>query len=112
MSSLRLSDLSRARQSLIRLCQSVVYGQLLGINIEHGNPVLDPLPTALIDLKLDTADDPRPELGLTDFELREEIVRLMARLDELQNVRIERIEVRAGIPRRVIFEFPFTEPPR
>jgi hypothetical protein len=40
---------------------------------------------------------PRPELALKDFELLEEIRRLMARLDDIKDGTIERIEVRAGI---------------
>ena len=76
MSGLRFSDLSRARQDLVRLCQNVIYGQLIGISIKQGDPVLDPPPTILIDVKLDSSDDPRGEVALPDFALREEIIRL------------------------------------
>jgi hypothetical protein len=37
--------------------------------------------------------------------------RLMARLDQLQNGRIERIEVRSGIPRRIVIERSLREAP-
>jgi hypothetical protein len=57
-----------------------------------------------VDVKLDSDEEPRTELGLTDFVLCDEVCRLMDRFDQLKNAKIERIEVRAGIPRRVVFE--------
>lgn len=109
---MRLSDLSPARQDLIRLCQNVVYGQLLGIGIKQGDPVLDPPPIVLIDIKLDSIDDARPEVALPDFVLREEIVRLVERLDYLCNGVIDRLEVRAGIPRRMTIRHQIDGGPR
>jgi hypothetical protein len=58
----------------------------------------------LVDVKLDSDEQPRTELDLTDFVVREEICRLMDQFDRLKNARIERIEVHAGVPRRVVFE--------
>jgi hypothetical protein len=100
---IRFSDLSPARRTLVRLCQSLNYGQIQDIRVQDGDPVLDAAPEVLIELKLDADETSRPELELADFELRDEVCRLMARLDELKNGTIGCIEVRAGIPRRVIF---------
>jgi hypothetical protein len=63
----------------------------------------------LFDVKLDKEEVPRPELALTDFVLAAEVLRLMARLDALHNGTIRHLEVRAGIPRRLIFESPLLE---
>jgi hypothetical protein len=65
--------------------------------------VFDPRPVVLVDLKLDSADELRPEIALGDFQLPGEVLRLMDRLDELVTTRIESLEVRAGIPRRMVF---------
>lgn len=54
-------------------------------------------------MKLDSDNGPRLESDLADFELRHEFCRLMIQLDELINAKIQWIEVRAGIPRRVLF---------
>lgn len=62
------------------------------------------MPVIVIDAKLDKEEPPRPETALVDFELRDEVRRLMSRLDELRDGTIQRIEVRAGIPRRVVLE--------
>lgn len=80
------------------------FGTIQCLRVKDGDPVLDPSPVVLFDVKLDADQGPRPEIHLKDFELCEEVRRLMARLDELKNGVIERIEVRAGVPRRIIFE--------
>lgn len=108
----RFSDLSAARQVLVRLFQSLNFGQIQDLAIRAGEPIFDPATAVLVDVKLDVDEGPRPEADLTDFVLQDEVRRLMARLDGLQNGTIERIEVRAGIPRRVIFERRLTEAPR
>jgi hypothetical protein len=68
----------------------------------------------LVDRKLDSDDPPRPEADLSDFVLSREVVRLMQELDERITTTIELIDIRAGIPRRVVFraavEENFTSP--
>ena len=108
----RFTQLSTPRQVLVRLFQSVNFGQILGVAIQNGDPVFYPEPTVLVDVKLDADEGERQEADLPDFALRDEVRRLMARLDELKNGRIERIEVRSGIPRRVIIQRRLTEAPR
>ena len=66
----------------------------------------------ILDAKLDKEEVPRPELDLADFALSVEVSRLMSRLDQLKNGTIQRLEVRAGIPRRLVFESRFLETPR
>jgi hypothetical protein len=108
--SLRFSQLSAPRQALVRLCQRMNYGSIEGLPVEDTEPVLRPAPLVLIDLKLDADESPRPEVDLSDFELCAEIRRLMSRLDAIPNGVIERIEVRAGIPRRMLLRGPLTQP--
>jgi hypothetical protein len=108
---LRFSQLSAARQALVRLCQSVNFGQILGIAVQNGDPGFHPEPTVLVDVRLDADEGERQEANLPDFALRDEVRRLMARLDQLQDGKIERIEVRSGIPRRVVIERRLTEEP-
>jgi hypothetical protein len=58
----------------------------------------------LADIKLDSEQRLRPEADQPDFVLCIEVVRLMALLDKIQNGKISKLEVRAGIPRRVVWE--------
>jgi hypothetical protein len=108
----RLAELSAPRQALVRLCQSIDYGQILDLQVCNREPVFNPPPTLLLDIKLDTDPSGRPESELADFALCDEVCRLLDRLDQMQTGRIQRIEVRAGIPRRVLIEAKLTEAAR
>ena len=105
---LRFSHLSAPRQQLVRMCQTVNYGQIEGVVVRDGDPIFEPAPVVVIAAKLYRDDGPRPELALADFELRDDVRRLMARLDDAKNGRIHCIDVRAGLPRRVILESRLT----
>jgi hypothetical protein len=98
----RLSDLSPARQALVRLCQDVNFGQILNLRVGNAEPIWNPGPTILSEVRLDIEEAPRPEGQLPDFKLSSEIQRLMCHLDQLKDGRIVKIEVRGGIPRRLI----------
>jgi hypothetical protein len=108
----KLAELSTPRQALVRLCQSIDYGWIEGLHIRDREPVFDPPPVVILDVKLDTTADGRREVELLDFALRDEVCRLLKRLDHIENGRLDRIEVRAGIPRRVLIEAMFSEAQR
>jgi hypothetical protein len=102
---LRLSDLSPARQALVRLCQAINHGSIEDLEVRRSEPVFNPAPTTLKDVKLDSDEGPRPELDLGDFMLSDQVCRLLRILDKLDSGSIRHIEVRAGIPQRVLVEF-------
>jgi hypothetical protein len=108
----RFLQLSPRRQVLIRIMQEVNFGELQGIQVRDADPILDGTSVVILDAKLDKEEVPRPELDLADFALSVEVSRLMSRLDQLKNGTIQRLEVRAGIPRRLVFESRFLETPR
>ena len=101
---LRLSQLSPARQALVRALQAVNFGELQNIQVRNGEPMFDCSTLVVLDTKLDKNEGPRPEIALPDFALNTEVSRLMAHLDELMNGTIQRLEVRAGIPRRLVLQ--------
>ena len=106
----RFSQLSAPRQALVRLCQSINFGQVRGLVVRNSEPMFNPSPTVLLDVLLESADEARHEIDLSDFVLCDEVCRFLDRLDELKNAQIERIDVRAGTPRRMLYEQPLTEP--
>jgi len=101
---LQLSDLSPARQALVRLCQAVNHGKIEDLDVRQSEPVFDPFPVTLKDVKLDKIEEPRPELALADFVLTSEVSRMLDLLDEMKCGAIRLIEVRDGIPRRMLLE--------
>jgi len=103
---MRFSQLSAPRQALVRLLQSINFGYLEGLEVRRGDPVFCPAPMVFVEVKLDAENDPRPETDLADFELRSEVLRLLEQFDEVGDGSIERIDIRHGIPRRVVIERP------
>ena len=102
--SLRLSDLSPARQALVQVCRKINYGRVEDLEVRRSEPVFDPAPVLVKDVKLDVDEEPRPELALSDFVVSAEVVRLMRLLDKMDSGSIRLIEIRAGIPRRTLVE--------
>ena len=72
------------------------------MHVRNAEPIWDPAPTILSEVKLDIEETPRPERDLADFKLSSAIRRLMRQLDHIQEGKIEKIEVREGIPRRLM----------
>jgi hypothetical protein len=100
----RFAELSGPRQALVRLCQTINHGNIEELRIKDGEPTFTPAPIVLVDVKLDQDDGPRSEVELRDFELCSELRRLMGRIDAIKEGKVARLEIRGGIPRRVIFE--------
>ena len=106
---LRFAHLSPQRRALVRLCQSIAYGQILDLHVRDKEPVFNPPPRLLLEIKLDSDSNARVESEITDFDLCDEACRLFDRLDQMTTGSVQRIEVRAGIPRRVLIEAKLTE---
>src|SRR5258708_12541122 len=67
--TLRFTQLSPARRALVRLCQETNYGLIERLHVRDCQPVNDPPPLVLRDLKLDRDEELRPEFALTTFAL-------------------------------------------
>jgi len=81
-----------------------LHGHIEALRITDGEPTFNPAPMLLVDVKLDQDEGPRLEVELCDFELCGELRRLMSRIDAIKDGKVARLEIRGGIPRRVIFE--------
>lgn len=90
----------------MRLCQLVNFGEIRDIEVRNREPLLGSASRLMVDVRLDNEESPRRESSLPDFSLCREICRLLAEFDRLGNGRVSRIEIRAGLPRRVQFEAP------
>ena len=102
--NLHFRQLSALQQTLVRLCQSINFGRIEDLEIRSGEPVFSPTPRVLVSVDLGTDDGGRPEQDLGEFGLPKEMVRLLDRLSELGHGTVALIEVRAGLPRRLVIE--------
>jgi len=98
------SSLSRPRIRLIEWMQRVDFGTIEGLVVRDGEPVLDPPPRAVRDVKFCAENGPRPESDLEDFVLKAQIRDLFAHLDSLGNGTIRCLEVKHGLPFRMQVE--------
>ena len=97
------SSLSTQKKRLIETLQRTNYGRIENLLIRECEPVLNPPPRVVKDIKLGAADTgARPELNTEDFALKREHIELFEYFRRLGNGTIECIEVKAGLPFRLI----------
>lgn len=97
----RKLDLSPSRRRLIELFQEIHYGEIHGLRILEGEPVLDPFPEVVRDVALTKDDGPHPARRISDFALKAEVVKLFELFDREQNITIDRLIIQAGLPLRL-----------
>lgn len=100
----RFYQLTPARQRLVRIMQLLTFGFIEALEVRAGEPVFSPAPTIVAEVKLESDNVPPPAIDLTDFELRAEVCSLMDALAALHDGSVMRIDVRYGIPRRLLIE--------
>jgi hypothetical protein len=98
------SSLSPARRRLVELMQDLNFGRIERLEILDGQPVFDPPPRVVREIKFGARNGPRPEAALRDFVLKAQLVEFFACLDTLGDGVIERLEVQHGLPFRVALE--------
>lgn len=98
------SDLSAPQAELTELMQRLDFGRIECLTIREGEPVLDPPPRIIRDVKFRGENGPRPESDLDDFVLKAEVRTLLAQFDALGNGTIRFLEVKYGLPFRMQVE--------
>ena len=93
-----LGHLSPGRQRLVRLIQRVNFGRVENLLIVHGEPVFKPAPRMVQTVKLGGDNERRAEAGIEDFQLTGPVMDMLNQLTDLGDGRIERLDVRHGLP--------------
>ncbi len=96
------ASLPEPRKRLLELMQSINFGRLENLAIRAGDPVLDPLPRVVREIKFGGENGPRPELDAGNFLLKAQVVDLFQYFDELGNGTIDVLEIKHGLPFRMI----------
>jgi hypothetical protein len=102
--SLHLSnhDLSARRAGLLELMQSINFGRIEGLAVLDGEPVLDPPPRVIREVKFGGENGPRPELDAGNFLLKTQVVELFQHFDHLGDGTIDVLEIKHGLPFRML----------
>ena len=99
-----MEDLTPAKQRLLRLFQAINFGRVEELEIREGEPEFSPAPRVFVELKLDANDGPRPESRLDRFPLRSQVARFFTQIARLNDGTVELVEVRHGLPFRMVIE--------
>ncbi len=96
------SGLSTSRRGLVELMQNINFGRIERISVDAGEPVLNPAPVIVREIKFGGDNGPRPEAHSEDFLLKSEIMELFSHFDRVGNCQIETLEIKHGLPFRML----------
>ena len=102
-------SLSASRRQLLEVMQMYNFCRIENLEIRGGEPAFDPPPRVTRDIKIGGENGPRPELEKDDFLLRAPILELFEHLNRVGDGRIAVIEVKHGLPFRLVVEQPASE---
>ena len=106
--SLTKSSLSPELRKLLEVMQKTNYGRIQGLQVRNGQPVFNPPPRLIKDVKLGSVDsESRAELEAADFILKREHIEFFETLKRVGDGLIETIEIKSGLPFRLTLEQQF-----
>ena len=98
------ASLSAPRRRLLETMQRLNFGRIEDLEIRNGDPVFNPAPRIMQDIKLGGENGPRPELIASDFVLKSQVAEFFDHLSRLGNGSVETIEVKHGLPFKLVIE--------
>jgi hypothetical protein len=84
--------------------QRINFGRIFDLEVRDGQPVMDPLPRVVREIKFGGDNGPRPEAAKPDFTLKTQVRDLFAELEALGDGMIPYIEIQRGLPFRMVVE--------
>ena len=99
-------DLTASKRKLLELMQHINFGRIDGLTIENSEPVFDPPPRVVREIKLGGVYSPRPEIESDNFTLKSKAVEFLSHLEHLCNGTVETIEIKHGLPFHMRIEEP------
>ena len=96
------SGLSMSRRQLIELMQDINFGRLESLRVSNADPLFDPMPEIVREVKFGSENGPRPERHTEDFTLKSQIVEMFEHLDQIRDCHVESLEIKHGLPFRML----------
>jgi hypothetical protein len=84
--------------------QDLNFGRLENLQIQQGDPLFDPPPRVIREIKFGGENGPRPELAREDFVLKAQVTELFDHLSNIGSGSVAMIEVKHGLPFRLVME--------
>ncbi len=101
--------LTGARKQLVELMQNVYFGRIEQLVVQNGEPVLEPRPRIIREIKIGGENALDSDRCTKDFLLRSQVRQFFLELLRLGDGVVQRVEVKHGLPFRVIVETPFPD---
>jgi hypothetical protein len=98
--------LSPARKRLLQTMQELNFGRIENITVCAGEPMFTPALRVIRDIKIGGENGPRPEASRTDFALKAQFAELFEHLSQIGDGSVSAIEVKHGLPFRLVIEEP------
>jgi hypothetical protein len=95
-------SLSAPRQQLLQIMQQLPFGIIENLVIRGKEPSLSPPPKITREIKLGVEANTRPSPEDGDFLLKRHVTDLFEHFDQLRDGTVVTIEVRHGLPARLI----------
>ncbi|QEL20466.1 EF-hand domain-containing protein [Limnoglobus roseus] len=100
------AGLSAPRRALVELVQERNFGRVEHLPVRGGEPVLDPPPRVVREVKLGGENDPRPERALANFRLKRQWVELFELFDAVGDGTVDVLEFKNGLPFKALVADP------
>ncbi len=91
------SSLSPAQAQLVECMQRLCYGRIEGLVIRNGQPVMDPPPSIVRNVRIGW-NGPRASANRGDYLLKARVRKFLASLEGMRNGTIRSLEVKDGLP--------------
>ena len=101
---LRKTALTPERCRLVELMQRINHGRIEGLTVGGGQPVFNPPPRVVREIKFCGENGHRPELAIGDFALKAEVTELFAQMEAMGDGVISSIQVQRGLPFKMTVE--------
>jgi hypothetical protein len=100
------SGLSVGQRRLLEMMQQLNFGRIENLVVRAGEPTFEPPPKIVQEIKIGGENGPRPELARDNFALKNQIGELFEHLDRIGHGIVALIEVKHGLPFRLVVEQP------
>ncbi|MBN2561931.1 MAG: hypothetical protein JXQ75_13485 [Phycisphaerae bacterium] len=104
VSNVAKSSLTPTQQQILAEMQRINFGRIFDLEVRDGQPVMDPPPRVIREIKFGGDNGPRPEVAKPDFTLKAQVRDLFAQLEALGDGVIPCIEIQRGLPFRMTVE--------
>lgn len=104
--SCNVASLPPCTRRFVRLMQTLNFGHIDGLAVRGGQPVLDPPPQIVREVKFGGDNGPRGEAAIEDFLLKSQVIEFFDHLAAIGDGTIETLEIKHGLPFRMTVRQP------